>query len=329
MLKKAKATSDDFAGPPGLNGSGLGPNEDKPSVVLCPCQRQLPERSTTYCFMVDLNKERALILDNFVWAVATKEIPIKEWRSNWKTVELPREKIDKMLDSLASYAIYAGATPEAMEYLPLMTPMTDAAKRVAGYKGVELLERYKTQAAIEEAAEKAGKPLTGAALIAKAKKIMADAAANEATEEHLAATVDEPETTVVAERRRTTKKAEKVRQAAAEVTEILNEAEAKGENPMKVMKTTKTADVKKEAKRVAKEEKVARAKPFDAAKLKGPDGKYKSVSSALKGLILEGKLKTDEAIFKAAQKQFPDLSDDKFGYVKWNRNWLKKEGLIS
>lgn len=290
-------------------------------VDVRPCQKI---GAKTFCFLVDLTKERALVLDNLVWAVATKAIPIKEWRKEWKTVTLPEDKITKMLSNLAAYAIFAGLTPEAAEYLPQMTPMTEAAQRVAKAKGVELLERYKTQAEIEEAAEKAGRPLHGAALIAKARKIMADA--GETGETHVLSTAAEPEQLVepgtannaaetdgaISARRRGTGTAKKLKRLADDVTKVLAEAEAKGENPAKTLAQAKVP--KPPAK-------------FDRAKLKGADGQYKSASAMFKGLILEAKL-SDEAIFRAVQKKF-GLGDDKRSYVNWNRNWLKKEGILT
>ena len=251
-----------------------------------PCQRQKPTKAPTFCFLVDLNKERALILDNFVWAVATKAIPIKEWRRNWKTVELPEDKIAKMLDSLAGYAVYSGMTPEAAEYLPQLVPMTQAAQTVALNKGKALLERYKTQAQIEEAEAKAGRPLAGAALIAKAKKILEEAEQAEASSPHK-------------------RNAGRAKALAEQVTKDLAEVEAAGEDPTKVLKDA-TPDTTLKA-----------PKGFDPKKLKTSDGKWRSASSMFKGLLLEGKL-DDDKIFKAVQKEF-GLDDDKRSYVQWSQ----------
>jgi len=301
------------------------------TTEIRPCQQIGVKR---ICFLVDLDKTRAKILDNFVWAVATKEIPIKVWKKEWKTLQLPEDKVAKILDGLAAYAIYAGMTPDAGEYLPNMVPMSQPARTVALSKGKELLERYKTQAEIEEAAEKAGKPLTGAALMSVVKRELAKVSAedglrgldtppeqlsepgtgNTATEDG-EVTQDKPAGRVA--RRTETKKAKQIKTLAAEVTKDLTEAEQAGENPAKIMKSRPP---------------VERSKGFDPAKLKGSDGEYKSVSAMFKGLVLEnvGKKKplTDDQIFEKVKAKF-GIDESKRGYVQWNRNWLKKEGVIA
>lgn len=299
-----------------------------------------------FSFLTGEDENYAYVMNNYSWAIATKAIPIEEFRKDWKRVTLPEEKIQKMLQSYCKFAVVAGMTPEAGQFLTRYYPMPKEQERVALDKGYATLSRYQCQAEAEEAAEKLAtdkkiKPLAGAALDSLYKKTIEGLAPsakpgkrNQAAapaEPALVNPADEVGTAnnatendgVLATKRRNSAKGKKLTELAREVTEDLNEAEAAGENPDKLMKARKPVEPKPK-----KEPKVKEAKGFDPAKLKGADGKYKSVSAMLKGLILEGKLKTDEAIFKATQKQFPDLADDKLGYVKWNRNWLKKEGAL-
>lgn len=296
------------------------------TIEIRPCIRKGKQ---TVAFLVSQDENHAFVLDNYVWAVAVKAVPIEAWRKDWKTLELPKEKLDKILDGLAGYAIYAGMTPEAAQYLPHMVPMTKQAQRVALDRGYKTLERHKTQATAEEAVDK--KRLAGAALTSQVKKIMAEA--GEAVDEVDAAVVNPADevgtaenatetvvpTSKVAEKRSNSSKGKKLKALAAAVTEDLNEVEAKGGNPVEALKTPRPKTTKPKS--------APRPKAgFDPAKLKGPDGRYKSVSAAFKGLILEGKL-SDDKIFETVQKQF-GLDASKRSYVQWNRNWLKKEGII-
>lgn len=72
----------------------------------------------------------------------------------------------------------------------------------------------------------------------------------------------------------------------------------------------------------------AKVKGPPAKPVKGPPAKpvKKPMSTAqrFQELIMEGKL-TDEQIFAKVQKEF-DLDDGKKGYVKWYRNYLRKQG---
>jgi len=303
------------------------------SITRQPC---IMRGSKFYCFVVDIDKKRALILDNFVWAVATKEIPIAEWRKEWKVVQLPDEKVEKILQGLSNYALYAGMTPEAAEYLPQLYPMSTSVIAVARHKGEETLAQFKTQAAAEEASDKTGRKLTGAALASVAAKEMEkieaaqkDPAPKPKTEPSIDEDyLNQPPRDTIEEKHLSTDKAKKAKKLAREVSKELTEAEARGENPAKLMKSSLTGPTKKA---VLKAEKTARAKPFDATKLKGSDGQYKSVSAMFKGLLIENETKktklTDDQIFEAVRKKF-GIDESKRGYVSWNRNWLKKEGVI-
>lgn len=69
-------------------------------------------------------------------------------------------------------------------------------------------------------------------------------------------------------------------------------------------------------------------KSVTKAKTKGPPAKVvkKPMSAAqrFQELIMEGK-HTDDQIFAKVQREF-DLDDGKKGYVKWYRNYLRKQG---
>lgn len=55
------------------------------------------------------------------------------------------------------------------------------------------------------------------------------------------------------------------------------------------------------------------------------EGRKMSAAQMFKDLIMQGKL-TDDQIFEQVQAQF-GLDEKKRGYVKWYRNYLKKQGL--
>jgi hypothetical protein len=290
------------------------------TTAIVTCKRK---SGPTNGFLVGEDEGHAYVLDYFVWAVHTKPIPMEEWKRDWVRTTLPPDKIEKMFESLKQSAIVVGATPEGMAKLAELIPVTKEEQRFALDKGYQTLQRHKTAADAERHAdEQKLRKLAGAPLASMYKKEIA------LLEARLGKTAQQVETVPVAEevgtaevatetvkpkrqpKAKTDPTAEKVRKLATEATEELAEAEKRGVNPAKAMK--RPAPGKTEG--------------FNPTKLKGVDGKYKSASAMFKGLILEAKL-SDDKIFQAVQKQF-GLSDDKRSYVQWNRNWLKKEGII-
>jgi hypothetical protein len=271
-----------------------------PSFVKVPCKWNSSKFISG--FLVNLTEDHAFVLQNAVWAVTIKVIPIETWRKDWSIVTIDDAKRAAILEGLKNYAVYAGITPEAVDHLSSLIPMSTAVKQVALDKGNTTLKRFRTQAEAEAAA--AGeRPLAGAALQSVARKEIEKA--------------EGP--TTLAERRRTSDKAKEVRALVDQVSKDLTDAEVKGKNPVKALKAKGPLPKPKKEPRPKK--------VFDVANLKGEDGKWKSVSAAFKGLILEGKL-SDDKIFAAVKKQF-GIDDSKRGYVQWNRNWLKKEGLLN
>lgn len=318
-------------------------------ISIRPCVKTGQIKSIA--FIINRDDDHVWVLDNYVWAVAVKQFAVTDFNNNFRAIVVPEEKLTKILAGLVNYALYAGMTPEAAEHLPLLTPMTKANIALATAKGEETLARHKTQAAAEEAADKK-RPLAGAALKAKLAKEererfatvdrTADGPGDVFVEAGTANNAVEPGGTADAQpdpppnpgtavgRRRAAKRAIKATKLAEELTTELTEAEAAGVNPNEIVNPTSgkrgritraiNADKKEEA------ELRARARPFDPASLKGADDKYKSVSAMFKALLFEGKM-TDDKIFAAVQKQF-SLDDSKRSYIAWNRNWLKKQGLI-
>lgn len=82
-------------------------------------------------------------------------------------------------------------------------------------------------------------------------------------------------------------------------------------------KTTKAPKPKAESKAKA-------PKPKAGAAPKEPKEKRYSAAQMFQDLIMEGKL-TDSQIFAKVQEKF-GLDDKKSGYVRWYRNYLKKNG---
>lgn len=298
------------------------------SIPRQPCIRK--GVVSTPGFIVGRTRKAVAVLYNAVWAIIVRQIPMAEYNEHYQAVVYEEVRAQEILKGMKDYAIYAGMTPEAAEFLPQLYPMSKEEIKVASDKGVETLERHKDQAVDEEVKEKR---LFGAALKSKLAKDAREAAA---TAEKLDDQIVEPGTSTNAtekagvqaddvgtdepvlpkpkivpstvERRRTGKKATEARQLAKEVSEALVEAEQNGENPAAVLKKAKPPVEKKD--------------PND----------FKSASAMFKALILKAhkakKPQTDDEIFAEVQAKF-GLDDNKKGYVGWNRNWLKNQGQLS
>ncbi len=300
-------------------------------------------------FLVGKTKTHALVLENSVWAISVKKIKLKEFQTSYKPLVLNEDDMMQRLNDMAKYAGYVGMTAEAADYLPLLYPMTQEEIYVAKTKGKETQARHTDQAIAEEKKER---PLAGAALKARNARLEREAADSQAEVDNKIVEpgtstnateragikaddigTDEPKmprvkiTPSTVDRRRTGKKATEARELAKEVTEALTEIEAEGGNPADVLSKAKP----KPKKTKSTIDKRFGPKPFDAAKLKGPDNSYKSASAMFKSLIIENegkkKPKTDDEIFADVKTTF-GIDDSKRGYVGWNRNWLKKQGII-
>lgn len=251
-------------------------------------------------YVVHKTKTHALLLVDRVAYIGIKEISLADLKTKYVKRTFSEKKLRLCLQGLAKYAVHAGMSPEAAEYLPKITPMSKEEIAMATMKGIETINGHKEAAAAEEAkdvaAGKAPRKLAGAALAsALRKKEREEAAAAKAL--------------------------------AAEVTEDIKKAEAEGTADELIKEVTKPGP--KQSRK--KDEKTVNLAVVHN-KLK-PNGEYKSASAMFKGLIIEdsklpaAKRRTDQEIFKEVQAKF-DLSDDKLGYVGWNRGKLKREGLI-
>lgn len=266
---------------------------------------------TTY--LVKTLTQSVLVLKDHVCYIGVDEVNHKEFFDRHIEIFPTEEVLQSRLASMAKYAMYAGMTAEAATYLSKLTPMDKEDIQMAVNKGRATVAKHKADGEAEEAkdvkAGKAPRKLAGAALVARQKK---------------------------EERERQAAEALATQGVAAEVSNDLQQAEEAGASDVRLdtaaKGTNKRAakapknEVEKVVKETAKAKKVAEIQPT-------ANGDYKSASAMFKGLLLEdakkaeGKRRSDEQIFKLVQAKF-DLSDDKIGYVKWNRGKLKRDGLI-
>ncbi len=260
-------------------------------------------------FLIHETKRYAYILDNYVWGVHVKELTQEEFSGQYGPTNPPTEQITTILKGLSSYAVYAGMTKPAARVLPLLTPMSEGDIAMATKKGQETQAKFTAGAEAEAKKDGVPKKLFGAALKSYNARIEREAAAAEAAAVKSGAKPLPPE-------------AEAAHSMAADVSDTLTKLEEAGEDPQAIVSPKPRKN--KKAVEVAATQKPKQ--DFDIAKLKGPDGEYKSSSGMFKGLLLEGKLSDDE-IFKAVQKKF-GLDDGKRGYISWNRGWLIRNGLL-
>ena len=258
-------------------------------------------------------RTHVLTISNRVSFIGTKAFTHADFERWYIPRPVSKPTMERILVQMKGYAIKVGLATEAAEVLPKLIKMTKDEINQALAKGKMTESRIALSAAKEMEYEmstgKAPRKLFGAAAAsaeAKAKRLAAEA-----------------------------------KVLAGEVTEELKEKEAAGATDVKLGSASKKAakiDVaettprKGKATKIIKEvaaknegKKLAEPKGFDPAKLK-KDGKWRSASSMFKGLIYEHPDWADEKIFKLVQKEF-DLADDRIGYVKWNRGWLKSQGV--
>jgi hypothetical protein len=288
-------------------------------------------------FLLAMSKTHATIMLNNVSYIHVRDLPLKEFERDYKPVQISPIKMSKVLDQWKTYAVNVGMSSTAAPILPQLVAMTKEEVKMATENGAKTEGKILDSAAAEHAADtkkgtagKAPRKLAGAALKAVQAK--------QAREAEAAAAATKTKPARKQGRGGNAKGATDEERIAAEakllaedVTKDINAGSKQAEEVVlgKRKAAPKAATPgKAEAARVlkGKETPAAGTKTFDPSTLKNADGKWKSSSAMFKGLLWEGKLKTDDQIFAAVQKQF-DLDDTKKGYVAWNRGWFRRNGI--